>query len=168
MRSKGAETVTLHRRWLTRLALASLVFSPVLLRGASPAAELPNLALRTLEDEEAGGDAYLRSGKWLLAYVGSHSGPSAKVLQTLQQREARTPLVVVVNGSVDDARRLAAGAGARLEATWLVDPEADLARSLELRAIPVVLGLDGKTIRWRVTGALPNRKTLRSIVGSWQ
>jgi hypothetical protein len=160
--------VTLNRRWPTRLALVALVISPGLLRASSPAAELPNLALRTLEDKEAGEAAYLRSGKWLLAYVGARSGPSASLLQTLQQMKAGTALVVVVNGKAEEARQLASQFAGRLEATWLVDPDAAVPRSLGLQAIPVVLGLDGKAIRWRLTGALPDRTTLRSIVGSWQ
>jgi hypothetical protein len=51
---------------------------------------------------------------------------------------------------------------------WYADPDGAARRALGLTGVPVVLGMEGGEIRWTLSGAVADRRRLRSILVSWR
>lgn len=149
---------------------AGLVAVAAALGWAAPRGPLPVFELASLEGGALTSTQVVREGRWLLVYVSPHSGASGPLLRALEGSEKPdAPSVVVVVGSeAADAKTMAARSEGRLEATWCADPSGAARRALGLTGVPVVLGLQGGEIQWTLSGAVADRRTLRSILASWR
>jgi hypothetical protein len=156
----------------------ALLAGSAALVSAAPPRPLPALELVSLEAQSASDVAapastapsLVREGRWLLVYVSPHSGGSGPLLRALEgsERAEQPKVVVVVAAEVATAKAMAESFGDRLQAAWYADPAGDARRALGVTGIPVVLGLEGDSIRWTMSGGVSDRRTLRSILVSWR
>jgi hypothetical protein len=169
MRTRTARLLTL---------LVATAPAPVL-----PAREpmpLPALEVRTLDGPASravvlpglAGDASApgASGRWLLVLVDSRSAPSRAVLAALAhpgEPPAASSMVVLVEGSTEEARALRGALEGLSGAQWYADPGRRVAPSLRVRSLPTVIGLDGRQVEWSAQGTLADPAKLRSLVRSW-
>jgi hypothetical protein len=136
---------------------------------AEPPAPLPSFALTSLEGNVVAAETVEPAGRWLLVYVSPHSGAARTLLRVLEGGEAPAPAVIVVVGSAPaDAKALVNDLGGRLKAAFYADPGGAARRALGLPGVPMVLGLEDRTIRWTLSGTIPDPRTLRSILLSWR
>jgi hypothetical protein len=155
-------------RPVLRLPCLALLAAAAAGAWASPPSSLPAFDLVSLEGDAVPAASLAREGRWLLVYVSPHSGASRPLLQVLEGMEAPRPsLVIVVGAEPADAKALAASFEGRLEAAWYADPGGAARRALGLAGVPVVLGVRDRSIQWTLSGGV-DRRTLRSILGSWR
>jgi hypothetical protein len=132
---------------------------------------LPALNFSAAEGLSAATDGLPSEGRWLLVYVQPGCRPCEAVLSLVKGEEAPEVvqrMVVIVGG-------LAAGAldGFRARypdlagATWQADPDRSAARALRLSGIPVVLGVDERTIAWTLSGAIDETAKAKLILSDW-
>lgn len=178
------------------MSRSSLFVSIALLAGSAavgwtaPKAPLPALALTSLDGDAVPAASVVRKGRWLLVYVSPHSGGSGPLLRVLEGTDAadRPSVVVVVAADAATAKAMARSFEGRLDRdtgtctaptapgqdcrargwAWYADPTGDARRALGLIGVPVVLGVSGDEIQWTLSGGVPDRRTLRSILVSWR
>jgi hypothetical protein len=178
-----ATTVAGPARLLVCLALLA---GAAAIGWAAPPAQLPAFELTSLEGETvpaaaltrdtstctapAAGEDCPERGRWLLVYVSPYSGASGPLLQALEGTSAgeRPSVRIVVGAEPAAAKAMAKSFAGRLDAAWYADPSGGARRALALTGVPVVLGLNGEHVQWRLSGGVPDRRTLRSILVSWR
>lgn len=109
-------------------------------------------------------------GQWLIVSVAASSPPSTRLLDAMSNWELgpRASRLLVVAESVADAEPLAAEWAARLPgARWAADPKGEIARSLNLRGAPMVIGVRGREIVWTLAGVLNDPGMLHDITTGW-
>jgi hypothetical protein len=77
-------------------------------------------------------------------------------------------VVIVIEAPVADAAIFAARSlPAGLEASaWFADANSEAWAALELKGLPVMMGVEGPRIEWTLSGAA-NRRLVESVVRSW-
>jgi hypothetical protein len=111
----------------------------------------------------------VRQGRWLLVYLSPDSGGSGPVLHALEGTDASAhPNLAIVVADRSAAKAMAKRFDGRVQAVWYADPDGAARRALGLTGVPVVLGLEGGEIRWTLSGAVADRRRLRSILVSWR
>jgi len=136
---------------------------------AAPPRPLPAFELVSLEGATVPAASLVREGRWLLVYVSPYSGASGPLLQALEGPTAAGPrFVIVVAAEAAAAKAMAKGFASRLDAAWYADPSGGARRALGLAGVPVALGLNGDEVQWTLSGGVPDRRTLRSILLSWR
>lgn len=83
-------------------------------------------------------------------------------VRRVPERAPSRPLIAAL------ALARAADCEGRLPAAWYADPGDAARRALGLRGVPVVLGLDDRSIRWTLSDGLSDPRTQRSILVSWR
>ncbi|MGI8655694.1 MAG: hypothetical protein ACR2LC_10780 [Pyrinomonadaceae bacterium] len=76
-------------------------------------------------------------------------------------------IVVVVGGSVDDAKRLAKKMSWIPESSIYADPTDSAAAALGLQGTPVIVGMRRNSIEWNFAGLPQTVDNLKSMVTSW-
>ncbi len=147
-----------------------LVLGAATVAWTAPPRPLPAFELVSLEGEATAAASLVQEGRWLLVYVSPHAGASVPLLQALEgSAEAGRPrLVVVVGAERAAALSMARTFEGRLRTAWYADPSGAARRALGLPGVPVVLALQDDSIQWSLGGASLDRRTLRSILGSWR
>jgi hypothetical protein len=107
---------------------------------------------------------------WLLVYVQPRCAACDRVLKRIDADErAAATRIVVVAGGMDAAgvAELAATYPHMQESRWLADPDRSAARALGIRATPIVLGMRGGGMEWRLNGVADGGRELDSILFTW-
>jgi hypothetical protein len=126
---------------------------------------LPALTLAPIDGASA--TALPASGSWLLVYVKPDRAGEA-VLRTLDQvGAARANVVIVVASTAPEARRLATDFKQLAKAHWYSDASRGVFEALALEGTPAVLGIQSRSVEWRLDGVPADGKKLRSILQSW-
>jgi hypothetical protein len=153
-------------------AMASRAALVVLMAAAGAAAEtraLPAFSVIALDGTTVASPAVVRAGHWLLVYVRPQSAPSRSLLGALEKGRPETAAVVVVGVGGDAAAAKALGDEfpALKPAAWYADVRGETFRALRLTGVPVVMGMQESGIEWSLSGVVPDRKTLPSMLSSW-
>jgi hypothetical protein len=73
----------------------------------------------------------------------------------------------VVGGDAASAKALGDEFPGLKAAAWYADVRGDAFRALHLSGVPVVMGMQESGIEWSLSGVVPDRKTLPSVLSSW-
>lgn len=131
---------------------------------------LPEFLLTGLDGQTAKSVDLAGKANWLLIYVNKKSHFCDELLAGLKRDQYPTlaaKTLIVVQGSVDDAKGLQSKYPDLATASWYVDSSRDAFGQLQLHGVPVILGLQDQTIEWTINGILPDGKTFKSILNSW-
>lgn len=106
-------------------------------------------------------------GPWILIYVQPGCRPCDMLLNGFKREDFIDPgrVVIVVGGaSLGKARAYAEPLPELAGVQWTVDHHREGFSKLKLEGVPVVLGLKGGDIHWRISGLAGD---VRSIALSW-
>ncbi len=162
--------MTFARKGVSAALLLLLALLPRASEGADAGAPLPAFQVATLDGVATGSDRLPRQGRWLLVYVQPGCFPCESLVELFKPDQPTTlpqKVVVVVGGTVTDARDLFAKFPDLAQASWYADTLNEAFRSLQLQGAPVMLGLRHDVIEWDVIGVPADSRTMRSIVNSW-
>lgn len=153
-------------------AMASRAALIVLVTATTAAAEtraLPAFSVTASDGTTVASPAVVKTGHWLLVYVRPQSAPSRSLLGALEKGRSETAaaVVVVVGGDAAAAKALGDEFPALKAAAWYADVRGDAFRALRLTGVPVVMGMQESGIEWSLSGVVPDRKTLPSVLSSW-
>jgi hypothetical protein len=134
--------------------------------GAAERRPLPVFELKGPGGVKTPSNALSTANRWVLIYVKTKSVPCDRLLQSMAawkipQSSTRTALVI--GDAYEDAARYAEGKGF----PWYADDEAMAWESLQLRGVPVLLGIEGGKIAWTLAGVLNDPAALESILRTW-
>jgi hypothetical protein len=149
--------------------LVGLTFRPAVVAAREPMA-LPVFEIATLDGQRVPSTQLGGEGHWLLVAVDPRALPSRSLLSAVGDRESLPSagrIVVVVAGTVEDARRLRAGSKDLADASWYADPSRESLALLRVKSLPTVLGVSARQIDWALQGTLADPAKLRSILRSW-
>jgi hypothetical protein len=109
-------------------------------------------------------------GQWLVVYLALPSPASARLLEAMTDWSlgAGASRLLIVTSKESDARALFEQWGARLPgARWAADPDMALARGLNLRGAPSLVGARSTQASWVLAGVLNDPGLVRDVVRSW-
>jgi hypothetical protein len=157
-----------HIAWIAGLVLATAL-------GARPGAverkPLPPFTVTALDGTAIASAELARDGNWLLVYVRRDCGSCDAVLRAIPADTVPglAQRVVVIIGGVTpaDVQEVPAQFKGLAAAAWTTDPSGDASARLDVRGVPVVLGIRGATIEWALAGVLSNSAELQSILSTW-
>jgi hypothetical protein len=157
--------------WWMRAAVVFGVCLPWLASGPLAAGEpssLPAFDLVALDAQVVTSIQLAAPGHWLLLSVRPGSSPSRTLLKSLSGggdgKIAPARRVIVVDGTLDDARRMRE-ATPDLAVSWFADPSHQALQALGLQGAPSVLGLRATSIAWRLQGAFGPKEV--SALNGW-
>jgi len=129
---------------------------------------LPAFDVQSVDGVESPSAALARDGRWVLVYVQPRCRPCDSLLSLLKKEDLPRPerVVILVGGSLEEAKALSSRFPELAAASWYVDKAGGF-ESLKLTGVPIVLGLQESRIGWRLAGVLPKSSDMRSIVLSW-
>jgi hypothetical protein len=139
--------------------------------GPTTARPLPTFTVIDATGAETSSTTLFGGAQSLVLYLSPAEDASASLLRVLESMPpaAITPRIVVIVGRSSAASMTAlrdrhpALSGAR----WCADAGDSAWRALELRGMPVVLGVQAGEERWRVLGMLPNAESMKSLLQMW-
>lgn len=134
------------------------------------AAPIPQVTVTALSGQVVRSDQIPHAARWVLIYLIPGCAPCEVALQALGQQEALTEgprIVVLVQGSVEEATALRATMPELEGAGWYTDPEGAAFDRLGLAGVPTTIGVRAQNMIWRVSGTLGDAQKWRAIVQSW-
>ena len=138
---------------------------------AQPDKPLPEVNVVAVGGVSAPLGSFATEGQWLIFYMGSPtSSASARLLDAMSKWDIgdRLSRVLVVAGQSGDPKALAEKWAEQLPGVrWVGDPKNEMAKALNVRGAPTLLGAKGQTVNWRMAGVLNDPTMLRDIVKSW-
>jgi hypothetical protein len=89
-------------------------------------------------------------------------------LSRIEEPAFASHLVIIVGASVGEATAFSVRAIPKQlhSATWFADSQGHAWSALELKGLPVLMGVEGQRIDWRLAGAPPGH-LLESVVRTW-
>jgi hypothetical protein len=155
-------------RLVLLIALSVLAFSSSWMVRAETTA-LPAFEVADLYGQTFGSEELIQEGRWLLIYVRPGCQPCERLLELFKRDELVQPerVVVMVRSSPPKAAAMAERFPDLTDSLWYADTMSEGFTSLKLPGVPVVHGLHGGEIAWRVNGLVSKTKDLRSILMSW-
>jgi len=138
------------------------------LKGMEPT-RIPALQLTALDGQVIKTADLPSKGHWLLMYVTPTSHFCLDALKLLRKGDyPKLPgnAVIIVGGSIDDAKVLQAKFPDLATAEWLTDPGQDVFRLLKLRGLPSIIGVNQQTMQWISIGAA-DPIALKSMLNTW-
>lgn len=130
---------------------------------------LPRFGVNDLYGQTLGSEELIQEGHWLLVYVQPECRPCERLLALFKRENLTQPerIVLVVASSPPKAASWVEQHPDLSDSLWYVDAMGEGFSKLKLSGLPVVLGLQGGEIAWRINGLVSNTKELRSILMSW-
>lgn len=137
---------------------------------ASERRPLPPITVTSLDGQSVDGAAISRQGNWLLLYVEPSCGSCTAVLSAISAEEnpglAERITVIVGGATLQQAAELASASelGA---AKWVLDPDRSARAALNIKQVPMSIGMRSTMMEWTLTGALRRGPELTSVLVSW-
>jgi hypothetical protein len=151
--------------------LVALMLSVGTARAANTGGRLPVFAVTAADGRVTTSAAMARDGRWVLIYIPVECGGCGSLLRLVDKDEhPELPAqiaIIVAGGTSDGVRGAAAQFPSLLDAAWFADPTAASAAALRLGGAPAVIGMDGDSIEWTVTGVLGGSPEVKSILERW-
>lgn len=155
------------------LSLVVFLVLVVLLQGEARAIEpapLPAFDVTSLDGVTIRSSGLPRPGTWLLVYVKPHCIPCETLLHFFKRGEPPNfsqRIVVVVGGTVNEAREMVGKFPDLAQESWYTDPGQNAFTQLQLQGASMVLGVRQDRVEWSIAGVLPDPVTLHSILTTW-
>ena len=150
-------------------ALGGLVLLAAVPAGAMDPAPLPAFEVKSLDGRSVASSALGSTGQWLLLYVTPRSRPSTLLMGLIKQDQADASgrIVVVVGGSLAEAKAACAATPGLARAGWYADPEHSAFDALAIDGAPTAMGLRERVMQWKMQGVLADGHTVKSILLTW-
>lgn len=131
---------------------------------------LPAFELKTLDGQTVASSDLGSPGKWLLVYATPQSHPSRTLLGLIKKEEnaaAVARIVVVVGGSLAETQAVCDAFPGLARAAWYADPDRGALVALAIKGAPTAVGLQDRSMQWKVDGVPADTRTVKSILLSW-
>lgn len=138
-----------------------------------PLNRLPAFAVVSEDGSTSGIERFVKKGHWLLLYRPNHCPSCDNVMNAIANStdpkfKEGAPYVVIVAG-------VAQGFDADVQnkypqmksATWLKDPKLEGEKALKIKVAPMLFGMRGSEIVWRVPGGLGSPVHVEGVATSW-
>jgi hypothetical protein len=154
--------------WIVGLLLAAAFSARP---GAVERKPLPPFTVTMLDGTAIASAQLARDGNWLLVYVRRDCGSCDAVLRAIPADTvpglAQRVVVVIGGATPADVQSVPEQFKGLAAAAWTTDPSNDAFARLDMRGVPVVLGMRGAMIEWALAGVLSNSAELQSILSTW-
>ena len=138
------------------------------LKGMEPT-RIPALQITTLDGQVTKTSDLPNKGHWLLIYVTPGSHFCLDALQLLKKEDypkLAGNAVIIVGGSIQDAKTLQSRFPDLATTAWFADPGQDVFRGLKLHGLPSIIGVTQQTMQWAAIGAA-DPIAFKSMLNSW-
>ena len=155
------------RSWLLSCWICLLVVATSTI-AASEHPRLPSFSVTSSGGAAVASAALSSQSRWLLVYVSPSCRSCERLIESLKERQSPTLIsrTVIVVRSAEAARYIAEHQSG-FDVAWYADLQDDAWRSLELKSVPTLVGVEGGEIKWTVGGVLNDPKALESVVRRW-
>jgi len=139
------------------------------LRAREPRA-VPEFRLSTSEDLPARSADLLKGGRHLLVYLRAPSRAALDLLEFLDKDVPpafRGQILLIAGPGRATAQVYKSRYPSLAKLPWYLDGELDVWKALEFTCSPSVLGLEDRTIRWRLDGLLPDPSVWKTVLRQW-
>jgi hypothetical protein len=136
---------------------------------ASERRPLPPLTVKSLDGQAVDGPAITRQGNWLLLYVEPGCGSCAAVLSAISAEDhpgLAERITVIVGGATFEQAAALASASELGAAKWVLDSDRSARAALNIKQVPMSIGMRSTMIEWTLTGALRG-PDLTSVLVTW-
>lgn len=148
----------------------SIVLSLEKAQAMRPTALPADLTLTDSKGQKSKSSALPITTNWVLVYISARSHASELTLKSLEKSQppaAIPKLVIVIHGSANDAAKAMSKHAGLATSSWYVDADGKVFRSLHLRNMPSVVGVDHATIRWKLGGPMAATGKSQSAIQGW-
>jgi hypothetical protein len=167
-RKQGRNVVRVASAWTMAVLLALL---PIPAAHATAPAALAAFTVQTLDGSTVSTATWTMQGKSLLIYVEANCQPCATLLARLVKKDypqIAAHAIVIVGGSSPTGTKAVMQLYPELAtASWFADPSRATLPALSLSGAPVIMGINGKTVQWSLSGVMKDPEQQRSVLNSW-
>jgi len=153
------------------LAIAAIISGSAPNVNAVDAGRLPAVAVVAADGTTVASAALAQPNHWALIYVPTECGGCGSLLRLVTREDhpgMPQRVAVVVAGVNAEAVRVARQQFPDLaEANWFADPLRAFATSLQLGTTPAVIGMNGNSVEWTLTGVLAASSDVKSAIERW-
>jgi hypothetical protein len=131
---------------------------------------LPDVILTALDGASVHAPTLASDERWLLIYVRPDCAPCQSVLQLVKVEEYPAlpgRMVIVVQGTVDQAREMKAAFADLQDARWYADADGAAATALRIATTPTITGMLNTSMEWSVAGVFRKGVEMKSVLVSW-
>jgi hypothetical protein len=160
------------RTILCRLLVAATVALPLAHRAdAQQRRPLPQVDVVGVGGSPVALGSHATGSQWLILYVGaSTSSASSRILEAMAKWELGGGLsrILVIVAQEGDPQQVSEPWREKLpDVRWVGDPKNEVARALDVRGGPTLIGVKGEQVEWVLAGVLNDPAMLRDVVRSW-
>ena len=159
-------------RKMTRRAVLILVafaFAALSVRASEPV-PVPRFGLKAVDGSVVASDTVLPTdGRWLVAYVQANCRACERLMTSIGKADPEFPLklVVIVDGSAAAANELQKRFPDLSDATFYLDADHAAWTALKITGVPMLFGVQDRTIRWTLSGVLASDDQVKAIISGW-
>jgi hypothetical protein len=150
--------------------LAVFVLFVVFVGAVFPAepVQLPAFSVQRMDGSASKTSDWSVQGKWLLIYVERRSDPLLRRLSQPEFSQLAARTTILLGGmQLQDAQAVQKNFPQLASASWFADSSRNAATALNLQGAPMIVGIQDRTIRWRVNGFPRDPKFLQSLLATW-
>jgi hypothetical protein len=158
------------RNWRNTWMQAVFLLSVVFVAAAFPAepVQLPIFSVQRMDGSASKTSDWSVQGKWLLIYVERRSDPLLRRLSQPEFSQVGVRTTIVLGGmQLQDAQLVQKNFPQLAAASWYTDTPRNAATALNLQGAPMIIGIQDRTLRWRVNGFPRDPKFFQSLLATW-
>jgi len=130
--------------------------------------QLPAFNVQGIDGSVSNTSAWPLQSKWLLVYVEGRSDPLLRRLSQPELSQVAARTIIIVGGlQLQDAQAVRNRFPQLASASWFVDSPRNAVAALGLQGAPILMGVQDKTVRWRINGFPRDPKFLQSVLTRW-
>jgi hypothetical protein len=114
-----------------------------------------------------------QTSNWILIYRRDHCLSCDRLMNALaagssvEAGKGQSFAIIVVGKNKAALDTVRANFANLVNATWVSDPAEESTRALKVHAAPVLYGMSGNTISWKLTGNLPSSALVEQRASAW-
>jgi len=144
-----------------------VVFAAAIVFAAEPV-QLPEFSVQRMDGSTSKTSEWSLQGKWLLIYVEHRPDALLRRLSQPEYSQLESRTIIVLGGiPLHDAQVLQNRFPQLGGASWFVDVPKNATVALNLQGAPMIIGVQDRTVRWRVNGFPRDPKFLQSLLTTW-
>jgi hypothetical protein len=143
-----------------------LIFAAVVF-GVEPV-QFPAFSVQGMDGSASNTSTWTLQSKWVVVYVEGRSDPLLRRLSQPEFSQVAVRTIIIVGGlQLQDAQAVQKKFPQLASASWFVDSPKNAVGALGLEGAPIMIGVQDKTLRWRVNGFPHDPKFLQSLLTRW-
>jgi hypothetical protein len=134
---------------------------------------LPDFKLVTRDGLTVSSKSLAQTSNWILIYRRDHCLSCDRLMNALaagssvEAGKGQSFAIIVVGKNKAALDTVRANFANLVNATWVSDPAEESTRALKVHAAPVLYGMSGNTISWKLTGNLPSSALVEQRASAW-